>query len=80
MYDTLHSVIDAIQNAILNKGYELPSEFSNITYWQHINYGDTMKENIQLTNETGRKANDGIVFQIYRTSNGNYELNMYFWR
>lgn len=79
-HQTLASVIDAIEKCIISKGYNLPEEFSDITYWQHINYNDTMRENLQLTFDTGRKKNDGIVFQIYRTSEGMYELNLYFWK
>jgi hypothetical protein len=79
-HQTLASVIESIENSIVNKGYELPVEFSDITYWKHINYNSTMRENLQLTFNEGRKHNDGIVFQIYRTSEGNYELNLYYWR
>lgn len=79
-HSTLASVITAIESSIISKGYALPECFSEFTYWSHINYGDTFRDNIQLTFNTGRKHNDGIAFQIYRTSNGMYELNHYYWR
>ena len=78
-HETYSSVISSIEIAITSKGYELPTEFDNIGFWGNIGYNETKSQNIQLTFNEGRKANDGVVFQVYRSSNGTYELNLYFW-
>ena len=73
-HDTLHTVINSIQQAITGRGYSLPSEFDEFGFWSHVAYGTTRSENIQLV------KNDGIAFQIYRDCKGSYELNLYFWK
>ena len=78
-HETYSTVISSIETAITSKGYNLPDEFSTIGFWSNVAYNETKSENIQLTFNEGRKANDGVVFQVYRSNNGTYELNLYFW-
>lgn len=79
-HETYSTIISSIETAITSKGYDLPNEFSHIGFWGNVGYNETNSENIQLTFNESRKANDGIAFQVYRASNGIYELNMYFWK
>lgn len=78
-HETYASVIGSIETAITSKGYELPTEFANIGFWGNVAYNETKSENIQLVFNEGKKHINGIAFQVYRSNNGTYELNMYFW-
>lgn len=77
-HQTLSSVITQVEIVINSKGYNVPECFTDIGYFTHIEYGTTQRFNEELNKEGKRK--NGISFQIYRSSNGNYELNLYFWK
>ncbi len=75
---TLSSVIGEVESLIKSKGYTVPECFTDIGYFNHVDYGTTQRFNEGLTGEN--KRNNGIAFQVYRCDRGNYELNMYFWK
>jgi hypothetical protein len=77
-HTTLSSVITEVENIIKTKGYNVPECFTDLGYFSHVEYGTTQRYNEKLSGE--HKRDNGIAFQIYRCSRGNYELNMYFWK
>ena len=72
-HDTYAGTICALENFILDSNLMIPAEFSEFNYWSNLNYETTKSDNIQI------EKNNGIVFQVYRSNNGTYELNAYLW-
>jgi hypothetical protein len=73
-HKTLSSVLDAIRDYVVKRGYdEIDFDMNDV---QHVSYGNTERLNKELFKD-GKLQRKNLNAQIYRMDNGNYELNMY---